>query len=106
MDFYTEAGGRIRILRETNHYSRDQFSELAGISSKFLYEIETGKKGFSAHTLFRISNALAVAPDYILTGKMESIGVDGVACLIARLRLEQKVNVEKLLELIYEMCAV
>ena len=41
MDFYTEAGGRIRILRETNHYSRDQFSELAGISSKFLYEIET-----------------------------------------------------------------
>ena len=43
-----EAGNRIRILREKENLSREFFSELTGISPKFLYEIETGKKGFSA----------------------------------------------------------
>lgn len=106
MDFYTKAGGRIRILREMNHYSREQLSELVGISSKFLYEIETGKKGFSAYTLYKMSDVLAVASDYILTGRIESIGVDEVTYLITRFEPEQKGNVEKLLELIYEMCAL
>ena len=35
-----EAGNRIRILREKENLSREFFSELTGISPKFLYEIE------------------------------------------------------------------
>ena len=56
--FYEEAGKRIRLLREERNLSRDIPSERAEISAKFLYEIESGKKGFSADTLYRLSKAL------------------------------------------------
>lgn len=59
---------RIRTLREQNNYTREIFAESIGISSKFLYEIEMGKKGFSADTLLRISRVLSVSCDYLLTG--------------------------------------
>lgn len=63
-----EVGARIKYLRETNRYTREAFADKIGISSKFLYEIETGRKGFSANTLLRISQTLSVSCDYILCG--------------------------------------
>ena len=62
-------GTRIRELREIQNYTREAFAEKIEISSKFLYEIETGKKGFSADTLCRISQALSVSCDYIMFGE-------------------------------------
>ena len=66
---YVEAGARIQKMRLKRGYTREAVAELSGISTKFLYEIETGKKGFSAGVLFRISKVLDVNCDYILTGK-------------------------------------
>ena len=62
-------GERIMLLRKDRRYSRGQLSNLAGISEKFLYEIEMGKKGFSAQTLTRIADALEVSLDYIMLGE-------------------------------------
>ena len=59
-------GERIRKLRESRHYTREVLAENADISAKFLYEIETGKKGFSAETLCKISRALCVSCDFIM----------------------------------------
>ena len=67
-NFDYDVGGRIRELREKAGLSRERFSEMANISAKFLYEIEAGRKGMSAQTLFNIANALNVSSDYILTG--------------------------------------
>lgn len=75
-DFYYEPASRIRELRECNRFTREQLAELADISPKFLYEIETGKKGFTADTLYRISKALSVSSEYILTGKNKSFSED------------------------------
>lgn len=61
-------GQRIRYLREKNNYSRELFAEKIQISSKFLYEIENGKKGFSVEILLRITKVLNISCDYILTG--------------------------------------
>ncbi len=61
-------GTRVRVLRMERGYSREKLSENAKISVKFLYEIETDKKGFSAHTLVNLSEALGVSTDYIMTG--------------------------------------
>lgn len=61
-------GIRIRNLRELNHYTREDLAEMADISSKFLYEIETAQKGFSVDTLLKICTVLDVSCDYILTG--------------------------------------
>lgn len=66
-----DAGKRIQYLRKLNGYTREDFSEKVKISSKFLYEIELGRKGFSAEVLLSIAKNLAVSCDYIMTGKGE-----------------------------------
>jgi len=69
IEVYIEAGKRIHKIRMMRGFTRKYLAEQAGISSKFLYEIENGKKGFSAHVLYNLCNVLKVDCDYILTGK-------------------------------------
>lgn len=66
---YIEAGKRIHQLRKAKGYTRDYLATKTNLSTKFLYEIETGKKGFTAEVLYRLSDALEVKCDYILAGK-------------------------------------
>jgi DNA-binding XRE family transcriptional regulator len=68
MDWYKEAGERIMLIRVMRGYTRECLAEMASISSKFLYEIETGRKGFSTYVLYKLCDALSVDSDYILTG--------------------------------------
>lgn len=65
---YKEAGQRIFQVRNMRGYTRENLAALTGISPKFLYEIETGRKGFSAGNLYLMSYALKVRADYILFG--------------------------------------
>lgn len=64
-----EIGSRIKALREARGYTREELAERAEISSKFLYEVEKGRKGLSADTLLKISRKLSCSCDYILTGE-------------------------------------
>lgn len=66
---YNNAGKRIYDLRVAQDISRSDLAKKAHISMKFLYEIETCKKGFSAKTLLKLSKVLKADCDYILTGK-------------------------------------
>ena len=59
--FFTAIGEEIKRLREKKRYTREEFSEIADISPKFLYEIEVQGKGFSSYTLFRITRALHIS---------------------------------------------
>ena len=67
-DIYKEAGKRISKIRNMRGYSRECLATMVGISPKFLYEIETGRKGFSAGKLYYICHALEVHIDYIMFG--------------------------------------
>lgn len=85
-----EVGARIRKLREDQNYTRECLAEKVNISAKFLYEIEMGKKGFSADTLCRISRALSVSCDYIMLG--ENSGFDGkkeIVCVVEKIEPRQ-----------------
>lgn len=68
---YKEIGERILNVRTMRGYTREFLAGSAGISTKFLYEIETGKKGFSATVLKKLCRSLEVGSDYILTGRAE-----------------------------------
>lgn len=72
---YKEAGERIMLIRVMRGFTREVLAEKAFISTKFLYEIENGKKGFSGFVLYNLCNALSVDCDYILTGK-RNINID------------------------------
>lgn len=64
-----QMGKRLRRTRTQLELTREQFAEAVGISPQFLAEIENGKKGMSADTLFKICNRFNLSADYILLGK-------------------------------------
>ena len=64
-------GQRIKGLRLKRKMTREELAEAAELSISFIYEIETGKKSFSAYTLGNLSRALNVETDYILLGRLE-----------------------------------
>lgn len=65
-------GKRIRRCRERLGYTREQFAEHVAISPQFLAEIENGKKGMSAETLYKICTRFNLSANYILLGHASS----------------------------------
>lgn len=100
-----EVGKRIRKLRESHKYTRDVLSEKADISSKFLYEIEAGQKGFSSAILLRLAQTFSVSCDYIMTGKgWNSTVVEQIDSIMEGLDEEQMGQMKNILQSIRDMC--
>ncbi len=100
-------GDRIRELREIQNYTREALAEKVDISAKFLYEIEVGKKGFSADTLCRISQALSVSCDYIMLGKDNlHHGSEKIICVLEMLEPKQVSKMQDIIKILYEMSKV
>lgn len=95
-----QMGVRIRSLREERHLTREQFSESAEISPKFLYEVESGLKGISANTLAKICCTLHVSADYILFGEDNSRISEELMHSIQQFNSEQVKLIENILNLI------
>ncbi len=85
-------GKRIRNKREQQGLSREKLSELANISSQFLADIETGKKGMTVSTLKKICSALYISSDEIVFGREKSSGefTDEIISMITNLNTNQQ----------------
>lgn len=64
-------GEHIRKLRHQKGFSQEDLAEVADIHRNFLGEIERGKKGVTLETLFRLSRALDVTPESIISAIYE-----------------------------------
>lgn len=94
-----EVGARIRELREIQNYTREGLAERVDISAKFLYEIELGKKGFSADILCRLAKVLSVSCDYIMLGKdAEGRGREKIVCILEKLEPKQTSRIRDILK--------
>ena len=101
----SEIGNRIKELREVHNFTREELAEKAEISSKFLYEVEKGRKGLSADTLMKISKTLSCSCDYILTGNIAvDKTTDKLHILLEGFDAKQKEQALNVLELINQMC--
>ncbi len=96
-------GDRIRFLREAQKYTREAFAEKIDISTKFLYEIETGRKGFSADILYRTANELSVSCEYIMTGKDFKYN-ESLIYILKSLKPKQIAHIREILMLLYNIC--
>lgn len=100
-----EIGKRVSELRRLHNYSREMLAEKAGISSKFLYEVERGRKGLSADSLLKIAKTLSCSCDYILTGETpEQEPYDKAVQLLVSFEEKDMEVVIKMLALMKEMC--
>lgn len=102
-----QVGERIRELREVQNYTREALAEKVDISAKFLYEIEVGKKGFSAETLCKIAQALSVSCDYIMFGEEKKHKcADKIVCVLEMLKPNQVSKIQDILKILYDICDV
>lgn len=59
LNIYTEIGNRIRDVRLQSGITQEKLSELSGISSNFISQIERGKNKCSLETIHKLSEALS-----------------------------------------------
>ena len=96
-------GKRLRRQRENFGLTREKFSEKVDISPQFLAELENGKKGMSAETIYKICSVFPISADYLLFGK-ETISNESspVLDILSSLTEPQKNMLEELFELEWE----
>lgn len=81
-DLLRKIGRRIREKRDDLGISREQFSEIIGITPHFLAQIEMGNKGMSTYTLYKICSGLQASADYILMGRESKNDVSSLFSLL------------------------
>lgn len=81
-DFNLYVGLRIREIREALHLTREQFSEKCDISDSFLAAVESGKKGITSKTIYKICSACHVSADYLIFGNHNGFETDIVLELL------------------------
>lgn len=69
-------GENIRLYREQAGYSREKFSELVGITPRFLADAETGFVGVSLTNLKKICEILGISADRLLWKHENQLGLD------------------------------
>ena len=72
MDIKRAVGKRIKIVRQRNGLTQDQFAEHVGLSPKYISGIERGVENPTMDILLRVAKALEVEPyDLFLFGESE-----------------------------------
>lgn len=61
-------GQRIASARKAKNLTQEQLAELSGVSYQTISSAELNKKSLRAENIIRISQALGVSTDYLLTG--------------------------------------
>lgn len=74
---HKELGEKVEAIRMEKNLTRDQLAIRAELSSKFIYEIEKGKKGLSVDSLMKLAKGLSCSYDEILGTE----GKDDKKCL-------------------------
>ena len=94
-----EIGHRVREMREYHEFTREKLAEYADISVQFLASIETGQKSMTTHTLYKISKALNISTDYLVTGKTSFPGTSKIGLMLETLSEDEKALAEHLLQI-------
>ncbi|MGN1014716.1 MAG: helix-turn-helix domain-containing protein [Butyricicoccus sp.] len=87
-------GLRIQKTREHRRYTQEQLSELIGISTQHLSNIERGVAGISLSGLKRTCEVLNISADYLLLGVDNTQQGSGIINQLQTLPTEQAELVE------------
>lgn len=96
-------GKKIRNIREKQKLSRERLAEMANISTQFLADIETGKKGMSVATLKKICLALRISSDYIIFNR-ENNAEFSLDAMLVSIPEDKQEDLEKIMQMIIKLC--
>lgn len=75
-DYNLIVGLRIREIREFYQMTQAEFSERCDLSESFLAAVESGRKGVTSKTLYKICTTMNVSADYFIRGKGNGFEMD------------------------------
>lgn len=93
-----EVGKRIRVRREELGMTREQLAERCDLSVTFCADIESGRKGMSAKSLYKIARVLNLSSDYILFGNEAEVNKTRVETMLASLSKKDRELAESIIE--------
>ncbi|MBE6719182.1 MAG: helix-turn-helix transcriptional regulator [Ruminococcaceae bacterium] len=101
--FVKEMGRRIYMQRKKLGLTQEQVAELADISPQLLSTAENGIRNISSDKLYRISKALNVSADYLLSGKTTAVDDSNFLKTLEKATPEQRDAIETICEIILKL---
>lgn len=66
-EYLKRIGKRIREYRKTQHMNQETLGEKAGLHHTYIGQVERGEKNLTVGSLVRISDALGISPEQLLS---------------------------------------
>lgn len=102
---HVEMGKRIMQRRKNMNLSQEELSERADVSPQLLSTAERGTKAIRPENLLKISRALGVSADYLLTGEVVNRDYFMIYCKLLKLTPEQLRRVERIIDECVALCS-
>lgn len=93
-----EIGRRIAMRRNQLGLTQAEAAELSGLTQQFFASVETGKKNMRADSIIRVSRALRISADYLLTGIVTDFERNHITQMLESLNEAQFFAVEEIIE--------
>lgn len=103
-DFLKSMGRRIHERRKQLRMTQDELAELIDTTPQMVSSAELGKKALRPENLFKISRALGVSADYILSGTMADQDIQDLQSLLHSLSPEQLLIVDEIIRCCIRLC--
>ena len=99
-----EMGKRIAERRKTLRLSQDELAEKADVTPQMLSTAERGTKAIRPENLLKISAALGVSADYLLTGAIIDKDLSLLKEKLKSVSSEQFRSIEKVIDHCIDLC--
>lgn len=93
-----EIGRRIAARRNQLGLTQAQAAELSGLTQQFFASVETGKKNMRADSIVKVSKALGISTDYLLTGAITDFERNRLAQILEPLDEAQFCMIEEIIK--------
>lgn len=103
-ELLTEMGKRISERRKALRLSQDELAEKADVTPQMLSTAERGTKAIRPENLLKISVALEVSADYLLTGEIIDKDLSLLSDKLKSVNPEQLRTIEKVIDHCIELC--
>ena len=101
-NFYSEMGKRIVMKRKQLGLSQEELAARADVSPQMLSTAERGSKSILSENLMKISKALNVTADYLLTGRMVEADANALTERILSASPEAQHKIERIVDILTE----
>lgn len=99
-----DMGKRISERRKDMRLSQEELAELADVSPQLLSTAERGTKALRPENLLKISNALGVSADYLLTGEIIDKDLSVISDKLKNTSPSQIRSIEKIIDECIKIC--